>query len=128
MTDTTLLSWINAEVERALGLVQESIAKYSAAPDTAATITAITPNPAHSLVLTLRSENFIGAPPDGYPGRYGGLSDLRRCVATSQGAPGESRCKAIAYTAKACASPATSRSKTMRSRSTACRAGRDSSR
>ncbi|HVJ11889.1 MAG TPA: Hpt domain-containing protein, partial [Burkholderiales bacterium] len=32
MADPTLLSWINAEVERALLLVRDSIAKFSAAP------------------------------------------------------------------------------------------------
>ena len=33
MADATLLSWINAEVERALTLVRDSIAKFSAAPE-----------------------------------------------------------------------------------------------
>ena len=37
-TDTTVLSWINAEVERALALVQESIAKFSAAPENEAVL------------------------------------------------------------------------------------------
>src|ERR1700682_5280925 len=44
MADTTLLSWINAEVERALTLVQESIAKFSAAPGNDALLQ---PCPAH---------------------------------------------------------------------------------
>src|SRR5687767_11204082 len=33
MADATLLSWINAEVERALLLVRECIARFSAAPE-----------------------------------------------------------------------------------------------
>src|SRR5262245_2321483 len=33
MADATLLSWINAEVERALLLVRECIARFAAAPD-----------------------------------------------------------------------------------------------
>ena len=39
MTNTTLLSWINTEVERALGVVHESLGKLSAgAPDAAAAL------------------------------------------------------------------------------------------
>src|SRR5512134_237509 len=38
MADTTLLSWINAEVDRALTLVQDSLAKFSAAPENEAVL------------------------------------------------------------------------------------------
>ena len=44
MADATLLSWINAEVERALLLVRDCIARFTAAPDDA---DALRPCPEH---------------------------------------------------------------------------------
>ncbi len=60
MTDTTLLSWINAEVERALGLVQESIAKFSAAPDNVAVLQPC-PEHLHQVSGALRMVGLSGA-------------------------------------------------------------------
>src|SRR5678815_6150957 len=44
MADATLLSWINAEVERALLLVRDCIARFTAAPEDA---DALRPCPEH---------------------------------------------------------------------------------
>ena len=60
MTDTTLLSWINAEVERALGLVQESIAKFSASPDNTAALQPC-PEHLHQVSGALRMVGLSGA-------------------------------------------------------------------
>ncbi|HEX6529123.1 MAG TPA: Hpt domain-containing protein, partial [Burkholderiales bacterium] len=60
MTDTTLLSWINAEVERALGLVQESIAKFSASPDNTAVLQPC-PEHLHQVSGALRMVGLSGA-------------------------------------------------------------------
>src|SRR5512134_1551537 len=60
MADTTLLSWINAEVERALGLVQESIAKFAAAPDDAAVLQPC-PEHLHQVSGALRMVGLSGA-------------------------------------------------------------------
>jgi chemosensory pili system protein ChpA (sensor histidine kinase/response regulator) len=60
MIDTTLLSWINAEVERALGLVQESIAKFAAAPDDAAVLQPC-PEHLHQVSGALRMVGLSGA-------------------------------------------------------------------
>src|SRR5688572_8371647 len=60
MNDTTLLSWINAEVERALGLVQDSIAKFTAAPDNNALLQPC-PEHLHQVSGALRMVGLSGA-------------------------------------------------------------------
>ena len=60
MTDTTVLSWINAEVERALTLVQESIAKFSAAPEYEAVLKPC-PEHLHQVSGALRMVGLTGA-------------------------------------------------------------------
>ena len=60
MTDTTLLSWINAEVDRALTLVQESIAKFAAAPDNDAVLQPC-PEHLHQVAGALRMVGLTGA-------------------------------------------------------------------
>jgi len=60
MADTTLLSWINAEVERALTLVQESIAKFAAAPDNDAVLQPC-PEHLHQVSGALRMVGLSGA-------------------------------------------------------------------
>jgi len=60
MTDTTLLSWINAEVDRALTLVQDSIAKFAAAPDNDAVLQPC-PEHLHQVSGALRMVGLSGA-------------------------------------------------------------------
>src|ERR671914_512421 len=60
MADTTLLSWINAEVERALTLVQDSIAKFSAAPENDALLRPC-PEHLHQVSGALRMVGLNGA-------------------------------------------------------------------
>jgi chemosensory pili system protein ChpA (sensor histidine kinase/response regulator) len=60
MADTTLLSWINAEVERALTLVQDSIAKFSAAPENEAVLQPC-PEHLHQVSGALRMVGLNGA-------------------------------------------------------------------
>jgi chemosensory pili system protein ChpA (sensor histidine kinase/response regulator) len=60
MTDTTVLSWINAEVERALTLVQESIARFSAAPENEAVLKPC-PEHLHQVSGALRMVGLAGA-------------------------------------------------------------------
>jgi chemosensory pili system protein ChpA (sensor histidine kinase/response regulator) len=60
MADTTLLSWINAEVERALTLVQDSIAKFSAAPENEAVLQPC-PEHLHQVSGALRMVGLSGA-------------------------------------------------------------------
>src|SRR6185503_12373745 len=60
MADQTLLSWINAEVERALTLVQESIAKFSAAPENDALLQPC-PEHLHQVSGALRMVGLNGA-------------------------------------------------------------------
>src|SRR5918999_1190354 len=60
MADTTLLSWINAEVERALTLVQDSIAKFSAAPENEALLQPC-PEHLHQVSGALRMVGLNGA-------------------------------------------------------------------
>jgi chemosensory pili system protein ChpA (sensor histidine kinase/response regulator) len=60
MADTTLLSWINAEVERALALVQDSIAKFSAAPEDDAVLQPC-PEHLHQVSGALRMVGLNGA-------------------------------------------------------------------
>jgi chemosensory pili system protein ChpA (sensor histidine kinase/response regulator) len=60
MTDTTLLTWINAEVDRALTLVQESIAKFAAAPENDALLRPC-PEHLHQVSGALRMVGLSGA-------------------------------------------------------------------
>ncbi|HEU4922639.1 MAG TPA: Hpt domain-containing protein, partial [Burkholderiales bacterium] len=60
MADTTVLSWINAEVERALTLVQESIAKFSAAPENEMVLKPC-PEHLHQVSGALRMVGLAGA-------------------------------------------------------------------
>jgi chemosensory pili system protein ChpA (sensor histidine kinase/response regulator) len=60
MTDTTLLTWINAEVERALNLVQDSIAKFNAAPEDVAVLQPC-PEHLHQVSGALRMVGLTGA-------------------------------------------------------------------
>ncbi|HEU4353316.1 MAG TPA: Hpt domain-containing protein [Burkholderiales bacterium] len=60
MTDSTVLSWINAEVERALTLVQESIAKFSATPQNEAVLRPC-PEHLHQVSGALRMIGLAGA-------------------------------------------------------------------
>src|SRR5262245_2433379 len=60
MADTTLLSWINAEVERALTLVQDSIAKFTAAPENE-TVLKPCPEHLHQVSGALRMVGLNGA-------------------------------------------------------------------
>jgi len=60
MADQTLLSWINAEVERALTLVQDSIAKFSAAPENDAVLQPC-PEHLHQVSGALRMVGLSGA-------------------------------------------------------------------
>ena len=60
MHDTTLLTWINAEVERALTLVQESIAKFSATPENDAVLRPC-PEHLHQVSGALRMVGLTGA-------------------------------------------------------------------
>jgi chemosensory pili system protein ChpA (sensor histidine kinase/response regulator) len=60
MADTTLLSWINAEVERALTLVQDSIAKFSATPENDAVLQPC-PEHLHQVSGALRMVGLNGA-------------------------------------------------------------------
>src|SRR5688572_27153837 len=60
MTDPTLLSWINTEVERALAQVQESLAKFSAAPENE-TLLQPCPEHLHQVSGALRMVGLSGA-------------------------------------------------------------------
>jgi chemosensory pili system protein ChpA (sensor histidine kinase/response regulator) len=60
MTDTTLLTWINAEVERALTLVQDSIAKFTAEPENSAVLQPC-PEHLHQVSGALRMVGLSGA-------------------------------------------------------------------
>ena len=60
MADATLLSWINAEVEHALTLVQDSIAKFSAAPENEAVLQPC-PEHLHQVSGALRMVGLNGA-------------------------------------------------------------------
>ena len=60
MADQTLLSWINAEVDRALTLVQDSIAKFSAAPENEAVLQPC-PEHLHQVSGALRMVGLNGA-------------------------------------------------------------------
>ena len=60
MTDPTLLSWINTEVERALAFVQESLARFSAAPQNEAVLQPC-PEHLHQVSGALRMVGLSGA-------------------------------------------------------------------
>ena len=60
MADVTLLSWINAEVERALSSVRDCIARFSAHPDDEALLRAC-PEHLHQVSGALRMVGLSGA-------------------------------------------------------------------
>ena len=60
VADTTLLSWISAEVNQALNLVRSNIAKYSAAPQDEAALGAC-PGHLHQVSGALRMVGLAGA-------------------------------------------------------------------
>ena len=78
MADTTLLSWINAEVDHALTLVQESIAKFSAAPENAAVLR-LCPEHLHQVSGALRMVGLTGATRlcEAIEGSFAGLGAAR---------------------------------------------------
>jgi chemosensory pili system protein ChpA (sensor histidine kinase/response regulator) len=82
MADTTLLSWINAEVERALALVQESIAKFAAAPDNDALLQPC-PEHLHQVSGALRMVGLSGATRvcEAIEGSFAGMAGARPSAA-----------------------------------------------
>src|SRR6267378_8464387 len=60
MADTTLLSWINTEVDQALNLVRDKIAKYSAGPEDDAALR-VCPEHLHQVSGALRMVGLAGA-------------------------------------------------------------------
>ena len=78
MTDTTLLTWINAEVERALTLVQESIGKFSASPENEAVLQPC-PEHLHQVSGALRMVGLAGATRvcEAIEGSFPGLNGAR---------------------------------------------------
>src|SRR5258708_5574245 len=60
MPDTTLLSWISTEVDQALSLVRDKIAKYSAAPEDEALLR-VCPEHLHQVSGALRMVGLAGA-------------------------------------------------------------------
>src|SRR5688572_5644386 len=78
MADTTLLSWINAEVERALTLVQDSIAKFSAAPENEAVLQPC-PEHLHQVSGALRMVGLSGATRvcEAIEGSFAGMAGAR---------------------------------------------------
>jgi chemosensory pili system protein ChpA (sensor histidine kinase/response regulator) len=60
MADTTLLSWINTEVDQALNLVRDKIAKYSAGPEDD-TALRVCPEHLHQVSGALRMVGLSGA-------------------------------------------------------------------
>src|SRR2546421_11608811 len=60
VADTTLLSWISAEVDQALNLVRSNIAKYSAAPQDEAVLR-VCPSHLHQVAGALRMVGLAGA-------------------------------------------------------------------
>jgi chemosensory pili system protein ChpA (sensor histidine kinase/response regulator) len=78
MTDTTLLTWINAEVERALTLVQESIAKFTASPDNT-TVLQPCPEHLHQVSGALRMVGLSGATAvcEAIEGTFAGIATSR---------------------------------------------------
>jgi chemosensory pili system protein ChpA (sensor histidine kinase/response regulator) len=82
MADTTLLSWINAEVERALTLVQESIAKFAAAPDNDKVLQPC-PEHLHQVSGALRMVGLSGATRvcEAIEGSFAGMAGARPTAA-----------------------------------------------
>src|SRR5712691_2782155 len=60
MPDTTLLSWISTEVDQALNLVRDKIAKYSAGPEDDAALR-VCPEHLHQVSGALRMVGLAGA-------------------------------------------------------------------
>src|SRR5258705_6713408 len=60
MADTTLLSWINTEVDQALNLVRDKIAKYSAGPEDDTGLR-VCPEHLHQVSGALRMVGLSGA-------------------------------------------------------------------
>ena len=83
MADTTLLSWINAEVERALTLVQDSIAKFSASPENDAVLEPC-PEHLHQVSGALRMVGLNGATLvcEAIEGSFAGINGQRPSVQT----------------------------------------------
>src|ERR1700752_2422166 len=82
MTDQTLLSWINAEVERALTLVQDSIAKFTATPENHAVLQPC-PEHLHQVSGALRMVGLNGATLvcESIEGSFAGFSGARPSAA-----------------------------------------------
>ena len=74
----TLLSWINAEVDQALKLVRDSIAKFSAAPEDAAVLRRV-PEHLHQVSGALRMVGLTGATRfcEAIEGGFAGLDSAR---------------------------------------------------
>ena len=60
MPDTTLLSWISTEVDQALNLVRDKIAKYLGAPEDEALLR-VCPDHLHQVSGALRMVGLAGA-------------------------------------------------------------------
>ncbi len=75
MADTTLLSWINTEVDQALNLVRDKIAKYSAGPEDD-TALRVCPEHLHQVSGALRMVGLSGATRfcEALEGSFNGLS------------------------------------------------------
>ena len=76
--DSTLLSWITAEVNQALSVVRDHIAKYSAAPEDVAPL-APCPGHLHQVSGALRMVGLSGATRfcEAIEGGFGGLNGAR---------------------------------------------------
>jgi chemosensory pili system protein ChpA (sensor histidine kinase/response regulator) len=83
MADATLLSWINAEVERALLLVRDCIARFSAAPEDADALRPC-PEHLHQVSGALRMVGLNGATLvcESIEGSFAGFSGSRPSAAT----------------------------------------------
>ena len=82
MADATLLSWINAEVERALLLVRECIAKFTAAPENQDALRPC-PEHLHQVSGALRMVGLNGATLvcESIEGSFAGFGDARPSAA-----------------------------------------------
>src|ERR1051326_8841763 len=82
MADATLLSWINTEVERALLLVRDSIAKFTAAPEDRDALRPC-PEHLHQVSGALRMVGLSGATLvcETIEGSFAGFSDTRPSAA-----------------------------------------------
>jgi chemosensory pili system protein ChpA (sensor histidine kinase/response regulator) len=82
MADATLLSWINAEVERALLLVRDCIAKFAAAPENQEALRSC-PEHLHQVSGALRMVGLNGATLvcESIEGSFAGFGDARPSAA-----------------------------------------------